>query len=153
MKILIIAVVVIVLGIGAYFVLGGPAREPVPTPNDSAQGGAPIPVDTDGGIGSTPAVTVTYTNDGFIPATITVNVGDTVRFVNQSTKSMWVGINTQAMLTTTAPLARNTVPPAPPPSISAPELAAALPGSSPLIRQVPSATTTTLVQATRVQLW
>lgn len=91
MKILIIAVVVIVLGIGAYFVLGGPAREPVPTPSDSAQGEAPIPVDTDGGIGSTPAATVTYTNDGFSPATITVNVGDTVRFVNQSTKSMWVG--------------------------------------------------------------
>ena len=92
MKILIIAVVVIVLGIGAYVVLGGPATEPVLAPaEETAQDETPIPVESDGGIGSTPAVTVAYTNTGFSPATIAVNVGDTVRFVNQSTKSMWVG--------------------------------------------------------------
>ncbi len=92
MKILIIAVVVIVLGIGAYVVLGGPAAEPVLAPEyTSTQEETPIPVDIDGGIGSTPAATVTLTNEGFSPATVTVNVGDTVRFVNQSTKTMWVG--------------------------------------------------------------
>lgn len=36
--------------------------------------------------------TVTYTNDGFSPSTITIKQGDTVRFVNQSsTDNMWVG--------------------------------------------------------------
>ena len=91
MKILIIAVVIIVLGIGAYVVLGGPATEPVLAPGESAQNETPIPVESDGGIGSTPAATVILTNEGFSPATVTINVGDTVRFVNQSTKTMWVG--------------------------------------------------------------
>ncbi|MDP2593261.1 MAG: hypothetical protein Q8P52_01260 [bacterium] len=33
---------------------------------------------------------VTYTNDGFSPKTITINQGDTVRFVNQGSLQMWV---------------------------------------------------------------
>lgn len=34
---------------------------------------------------------VTLTDTGFTPATITIAVGDTVRFVNESSRSMWVG--------------------------------------------------------------
>lgn len=36
------------------------------------------------------AVTITYTNSGFTPSTITVKKGTEVTFVNTGTKSMWV---------------------------------------------------------------
>lgn len=92
MKILIIAVVIIVLGIGAYFVLGGPAANPLPAP-EAAQDETPIPVEPDGGIGSTPAAVVHYTSAGFSPASVSVKVGDTVRFVNDTSLDMWIGSN------------------------------------------------------------
>lgn len=34
---------------------------------------------------------VSYTNDGFDPATVTIQKGETVRFVNQADAGMWVG--------------------------------------------------------------
>jgi plastocyanin len=34
---------------------------------------------------------VTLTDAGFAPATVTVDAGDTVRFVNESSRGMWVG--------------------------------------------------------------
>lgn len=42
---------------------------------------------------SSPATTVviTYTDSGFMPKTATIKNGTTVRFVNQSTHSLWVG--------------------------------------------------------------
>jgi len=80
--ILIIAIVVIV---GAWFAYG---RSGQPTASEIAtttpEAAAPV--------ASTPqTVTVTYTDQGFSPATVNVAVGDTVRFVNQSTGDMWVG--------------------------------------------------------------
>lgn len=36
------------------------------------------------------AVTVTYTDSGFSPASVSVKVGDTVEWLNQGTKQMWV---------------------------------------------------------------
>ena len=35
-------------------------------------------------------VTITYTDSGFSPSAITINKGDTVKFVNQSSGAMWV---------------------------------------------------------------
>jgi plastocyanin len=35
-------------------------------------------------------VTINYTANGFEPATVTINKGDTVRWVNQSGEKMWV---------------------------------------------------------------
>lgn len=35
-------------------------------------------------------ITVTYTDNGFLPEQITINVGDSVTFVNQSSFEMWV---------------------------------------------------------------
>ena len=47
-----------------------------------------------GGVGVTvtiaKTVTVNYTGSGFNPATVEINKGDTVRFVNQSSGGMWV---------------------------------------------------------------
>jgi plastocyanin len=39
---------------------------------------------------TTESMMVTYSDSGFSPASITVKVGDTVTFKNQSGKSMWV---------------------------------------------------------------
>ncbi|PCI30788.1 hypothetical protein COB52_00915 [Candidatus Kaiserbacteria bacterium] len=36
---------------------------------------------------------ITYTDDGFDNSDITINKGDTVRFVDQSTNGVWVGSN------------------------------------------------------------
>lgn len=36
------------------------------------------------------AITVSYTDSGFVPNSITVNSGTSVTFVNESTKKMWV---------------------------------------------------------------
>ena len=36
-------------------------------------------------------VTVIYGDNGFSPATVTIKKGDTVTFVNQSSRNMWVG--------------------------------------------------------------
>lgn len=37
------------------------------------------------------AATITYTDDGFSPDSVTILRGDTVRFVNESSDRMWVG--------------------------------------------------------------
>lgn len=89
MKFVLILVVLAILGVGAYFVLGGPAVEPVLAPSGETVGEQTTPeapVDSVGG-----PVTVTLTESGFSPETVTVNVGDTVRFVNNSSRNMWVG--------------------------------------------------------------
>jgi plastocyanin len=40
-----------------------------------------------------PTVTVTYSDSGFSPNPIIIKVGDTVKFVNQSSGKMWVASN------------------------------------------------------------
>lgn len=83
--------IVWVVAIGIVLIAGGwyalSARPAVaPTAEDDLQGTVP----TANGTTSAP-VTVTYTDTGFSPATVTVHVGDTVRFTNASSGSMWVG--------------------------------------------------------------
>lgn len=34
---------------------------------------------------------ITFTDNGFSPATVTITRGETVRFINDSSRSMWVG--------------------------------------------------------------
>src|SRR3989344_267954 len=48
------------------------------------------PVDIPSAITTTPGVTVIYTDQGFSPLSVTVPLGTTVTFVNQSGGSMWV---------------------------------------------------------------
>ncbi len=42
---------------------------------------------------SSKVVTVTYTEQGFSPQSVSIGVGDTVHFVNSSSHSMWVGVD------------------------------------------------------------
>jgi plastocyanin len=64
----------------------GDPNEPVSNVNVNvnAQGEVDISEDT------IEEVFVTYTNSGFSPRTITINRGQTVRFVNNSSRNMWV---------------------------------------------------------------
>ncbi len=94
MKYVLIVVVLAILGIGAWFVLGGPAVEPVVAPSGETVGEGTAPeapattgVDVNVSVGAT---TVTYTDAGFSPANTTIKVGDTVHFVNNSSGKMWV---------------------------------------------------------------
>lgn len=86
MKIVIVLIVIAVLGVGAYIVLGGAADvEEALAPTTEQQNTTETPTPTQG------ATVVTYTDTGFSPASVTVSVGDTVRFVNSGTRDMWVG--------------------------------------------------------------
>lgn len=85
-----IIVVVLIVLVGGWFLFKGvPASAPAAGGEVSNQ----MPV-----IGSsTPEMivedqnmTVTYTDQGFSPASVTVPLGATITFVNQSSKSMWV---------------------------------------------------------------
>lgn len=59
------------------------APAPVAAPQESALEEEATPASS--------AALVTLTDSGFTPATVTVNVGDTVRFQNDSARGMWVG--------------------------------------------------------------
>ena len=86
----VIAVGVVLIG-GWFLLRGTPAEAPAPEGEVTNQ----MPV-----IGSTTPemivegdaskVTVAYTDTGFSPTSVTIPVGGTVTFVNQSSKKMWV---------------------------------------------------------------
>lgn len=71
----------LLVGAGAFFLLNNqiPRSEPQPQENTS------VPEDT-----AEQPNTISYTDSGFSPATITVKAGSTVVFENQTAKSMWV---------------------------------------------------------------
>lgn len=77
----IIVVVIIVIAGGWYLLKGTPASAPAST--TETQTPAPSGPATSG-------VTVTYTDEGFSPASVTVSLGTTVTFINQSSGDMWV---------------------------------------------------------------
>lgn len=87
-----IAVVVIVaLALLWFFMRTNQAPEPAPESASvtatSTETAATAPEED----GPEEVMIVTLTDTGFIPATITIAVGDTVRFVNNSSRGMWVG--------------------------------------------------------------
>lgn len=83
-----IVLVLIVLGVAGWL-LFAPEDEPQSVSNQNIQPNNEEPVlneespppPADG-----ETVTVTYTNDGFSPSTITITQGDTVRFINDSNR-------------------------------------------------------------------
>ncbi len=81
-KIIGILLVIIVLGGGWYLLSKTPASAPT---TDTAQTGAETTP-----AASSSAVTVTYTDEGFSPKEISIPLGTTVTFINQSTGKMWV---------------------------------------------------------------
>jgi len=82
-KLIWIIIAAIILGaLGWYAFSGDRAVAPTteaPAAMDEAAGDEPF------------AALVTLTDEGFTPETVTVSRGETVRFVNQSARGMWVG--------------------------------------------------------------
>ena len=80
----IVLVVVLVAGGGWYFLSGTPAEAPAPIGGDAGNAAGIFEENAD------TSVTVVYTDEGYSPQSVTVPVGGTVTFVNQSSKKMWV---------------------------------------------------------------
>lgn len=87
--IMVLVVVVAVLG-GGYFLVSNMNR-----PSDLAQQNNestnPTPTPAPSPIPGPQTYEVVYTDAGFAPGTLTIKVGDTVTFENQSSSGMWVG--------------------------------------------------------------
>ena len=83
-----IVIVLVIIGIGWYFFAN---QTPAPQAPTGANGGSENVGETPDTGDSVSAFTVRYTDQGFSPASMTVPVGTTVTWVNQSSGSeMWV---------------------------------------------------------------
>jgi|SRR3989338_2578685 len=87
-----VIVVLVVLVVSGWFLFSGytaqaPTTE-VPVTNQMPVVGSTTPDTALENVA--PNVTVTYTDQGFSPKDVTVSVGTTVTFVNQSSKDVWV---------------------------------------------------------------
>jgi|TARA_Y100000310_G_scaffold345866_1_gene471937 plastocyanin len=106
-NILVIIAVVVLLAVGGFLLFSGDGVDTgtvdEETTDESAENtsgdtaGDEEVSDTTADEGNAPTepqtVTVTYTSDGFSPKTVTINAGDTVRFVNESSGGMWMASN------------------------------------------------------------
>ncbi len=98
-KSLYLIIAILALGILAALISFGKKQAPTPlatTNNDITTATSDLPspevsatVEADSSPAAT-TTTVTYTNTGFSPATITIKAGETVQFVNNSSSQMWV---------------------------------------------------------------
>ena len=68
-------------------------QSPVAAPETEATPSSGITVTADIVTAANKVVTVTYTEQGFSPQSVSVDVGDTVHFVNSSSHGMWVGVD------------------------------------------------------------
>lgn len=87
-------IVIIFIAIGA-FAFGGNTTDVVQEGDitgTSLEGSEPVNDTPDAPIlpSATKTVTVTYSDTGFSPKTVMIAKGDTVRFVNESSRRMWV---------------------------------------------------------------
>ncbi len=89
-------VLLAIAGIG-FAVYVGMSTVPAPQVSEVTKGEEPATntqpntdVSVEVGIGDSSAVVVTYTDSGLSPKLVSVAVGDTVRFVNNSTFIMWI---------------------------------------------------------------
>ncbi len=85
----IIVAVLVVLAAGWYLFKGTPAQAPTTT-EQTVPTGTTEPANPAASSAPAASATVTYTDQGFSPASITVKQGTTVAFVNNSSDSMWV---------------------------------------------------------------
>ena len=87
----IVVVVVIIIAGGWYFFSSTPVQ--APSTETSVTNQMPVIGSTTPEMiveNTTPEVIVTYADQGFSPKEVTVPLGTTVTFVNQSSKNMWV---------------------------------------------------------------
>jgi|SRR3989344_315492 len=83
----VIVVLLIIIAGGWFFLSGTTAKAPTVT-NQMPVIGSTTPEMTVEN--ATPEVTVTYTDQGFSPNSVSVALGTKVNFINKSTKNIWV---------------------------------------------------------------
>lgn len=76
-------VLIIIVAAGAWYLFSNPATT-------SAPGETAAPGIVPGEAAMPAQVTVTYTDEGFSPATVTIAAGQPVTWVNESSREMWV---------------------------------------------------------------
>lgn len=91
---IVIAVIVVVAALGWFAFAAMPASAPTlseteQTADTAAEGAATSPA-AGGDADESATIIVSYSDAGFYPKEVNVRLGDTVRFVNQSTHDMWV---------------------------------------------------------------
>lgn len=90
---LVVGLLVVVAGLGlGWYVLKGSYQPSTPEETSVISTIPPAPEGTGAGMekgGVITKVTVTYTDSGYTPATVTVKKGTTVTWVNQSSGGMW----------------------------------------------------------------
>ena len=93
MKALIWIIILVVIIGGGYWLMHRGDNSPYlpPTTNDSSDTSQTTntPVMEDGTI-VPKTVTVIYTDSGFSPKSVNISVGDSIKFINNSSKNMWV---------------------------------------------------------------
>ena len=89
MKVLIWIIILALIGWGVYALMSDGAPEVMESNADENGEVVEAPVMEDGTLEEPKTVTVTFTSTGYKPKEITVNAGDTVQFLNQSSTNMW----------------------------------------------------------------
>jgi plastocyanin len=87
-KIIVAAAVVVLLGVGGYYVLRQNTSAPATRTNTTNE-----PTQTSSNSDAKVAATITYTDSGFEPAVTTVKSGDTVKIVNNSSEELQMDSN------------------------------------------------------------
>ena len=91
------AIIIVLLLVGGWwFMTQAPAEVPNETNNQNTQlentenenPDNPL-VDVDVEVTTSKTHEVSYTNSGYAPATLTIKAGDTVKFINNSTRATW----------------------------------------------------------------
>lgn len=81
----------VVVAVGAlFFMMQGNKNPASDTQIVPVETGEPVTVESQAGAGES---TVLYTDDGFVPSSLTVSVDTTVTFINEADLPMWVASN------------------------------------------------------------
>lgn len=87
-KILWVLLVIVIVVIGAWLAYGRTMDQPADTATTTPP--AAVEAATETSASSARTITVAYTAQGFAPKTLTLAIGDTVTFTNESGTEMWV---------------------------------------------------------------
>src|SRR5258708_2061143 len=95
MKTFIAVVVILVVVVGGYFLFIHKAAAPVTPEVAPVTETAPTTATSTPAVATPPTktVTITYTNAGFLPKSVSVAAGTQITWVNKSSGGMWVASN------------------------------------------------------------
>ncbi len=84
---MVLVVVIILVALGGWYAYAHMKAPQAPAPAAEETSPAPVATST---AQAPAAATITYTDQGFSPKSVTIHQGDSVTFVNNSSHGMWV---------------------------------------------------------------